>query len=273
MVSASGAPVLLRNEARAKLNLPPVPEGNEIITPLNVTVGGKPSPQVMPIQDPNGPEQDGSYREEEPKALTNGHKQLEVSTVPRVKGDMASQQRYIDEVAGGLERFYARQYRQVKGRKAFDRDKWDRELGDDLHGMVRSIVEREGGKYVARLAGDDFDMRQVENYLKAMAEGTAEGLNRVTAQDIRDLGVDDAFKRARGERAETAAAAIGTRATVFAREEAAKQAPFPESRTKTWVANTDRHASLNGATVALDASFGGIEPGSEPGCKCTAVIN
>lgn len=65
LVSAAGAPVMLRNEARAKLNLPPVDGGDELVTPLNVVVGEKPSPQVMPPQDPNRPAQDGSYRREQ----------------------------------------------------------------------------------------------------------------------------------------------------------------------------------------------------------------
>ena len=274
LVSAAGAPVLTRDEARAMLNRPPKEGGDELITPLNVTVGGKPSPQVMPVQDPNKPSQDGDYREDEgPKALPQA-KQLEVSTVPRVERDKAAQARYTDQVAGALEKFYANQYRQVKAAsKAVDSRDWDRKLGETLHTLVRSIVELEGGIYVPRLGGDDFDMRQVENYLKAMAEGTAEGLNRVTAQDVKDHGVDEAFDRARGERAEVAASAIGTRATVFARQEAARQAPLPETRVKTWVANTDRHSSLNGATVPLASSFGGIEPGSEPNCRCTAVIS
>jgi hypothetical protein len=263
---------MLTNEARARLNLPPVEDGDELVTPLNVTVGEKPSVDVMPPQNAIGPSQDGDHREEMEPAKTV--KQLAVSSVPRVQGDMDRQHRYIDEVAGTLERAYARQHRSLKGRKAtFDTDRWDRELGDTLYRQVRSIVDREGGLYVARLLGDDFDMRQVENFLKAMAQGAAEGINRVTAQDIVDLGVEDAMGRARGERAEVAAASIGTRATVFARVEAAKQAPNPELRTKTWVANTDRHAAMAGATVPVNQSFGGIEPGSEPGCKCTAVIN
>lgn len=270
LTSATGRPVLTTNEGRAMLNRPPIDGGDELVTPQNVLVGEnpKPSTDIMPIQDPNKPSQDGDYREQ-PKAV----KQLEVSTVPRLQADMGRQHRYTDEVAGMLERYYARQARSLqKADVKFDTDRWNRELGEDLHKMVRSIVEREGGLYVARLAGDDFDMRRVENYLKAMADGTAEGINGATLRDIRELGVLDALARARGERAEVAAASIGTRATVFARVEAAKQAPNPERRTKTWVANTDRHSGLNGATVALDASFGRIEPGSEPGCKCSISV-
>lgn len=40
-----GGPTMTRNEARARLNLPPIDGGNELIVPLNVTEGGQASPQ------------------------------------------------------------------------------------------------------------------------------------------------------------------------------------------------------------------------------------
>jgi hypothetical protein len=60
LVSATGRPVMTTNEGRAKLNLPPLDIGDDLITPLNVVAGEnpKPSPQVMPVQDPNKPPQD-----------------------------------------------------------------------------------------------------------------------------------------------------------------------------------------------------------------------
>jgi HK97 family phage portal protein len=42
--TAVGAPWLLRNEARARMNLPAIDGGNELITPMNVLVGGMASP-------------------------------------------------------------------------------------------------------------------------------------------------------------------------------------------------------------------------------------
>lgn len=39
-----GAPWMTRNEARSRLNLPPVEDGDELITPLNVLEGGQASP-------------------------------------------------------------------------------------------------------------------------------------------------------------------------------------------------------------------------------------
>jgi hypothetical protein len=40
-----GGPWMTRNEARARMNLPQVPDGDELITPLNVTTGGQASPR------------------------------------------------------------------------------------------------------------------------------------------------------------------------------------------------------------------------------------
>lgn len=43
--TSTGAPWLLRNEARALQNLPALPDGDELVTPLNVLVGGQASPR------------------------------------------------------------------------------------------------------------------------------------------------------------------------------------------------------------------------------------
>ena len=43
--SAVGAPWMLRDEARSKVNLGKVPGGDQLVTPLNVLVGGQASPQ------------------------------------------------------------------------------------------------------------------------------------------------------------------------------------------------------------------------------------
>jgi HK97 family phage portal protein len=60
--SAVGAPWMTRNEARARANMPAVPEGDDLITPLNVIVGGQTSPQdgttEKPGLPPNAPPQD-----------------------------------------------------------------------------------------------------------------------------------------------------------------------------------------------------------------------
>jgi hypothetical protein len=139
-------------------------------------------------------------------------------------------------------------------------------------------VELEGGIYTSRLGGDDFDMRYTENWLAAQAAKVAKALNDQTQADVNESGVEAAFDRAFNERLEVAAVSIGTRSTVWAREEAAKKhAPFPESRVKTWIPHTDRHAELGGKSVPLRQSweFEGhkLEPGSAVNCACTLVIS
>lgn len=51
--TAVGAPWLLRNEARARMNLPALDGGDDLITPLNVLVGGMASPTDT-APDPSG---------------------------------------------------------------------------------------------------------------------------------------------------------------------------------------------------------------------------
>lgn len=69
-VQATGRPVLTTNEARAMDNRAPVAGGDELVTPLNVTVGGQPSPN-----DPAGTGADNEdagtddQPEDAPKAL------------------------------------------------------------------------------------------------------------------------------------------------------------------------------------------------------------
>jgi hypothetical protein len=287
LTSAAGRPWRTVNETRAGEDLPPIDGGDELTIPTNVMLAGDlepgatarpllPAPNVMPPQDPNKPAQDGSHREE-PKSLVkavDGTVNPE-NRVPqfssRARADMGRQRRYINEVQNLLLRFYKRQADALGG-KAFDSERWNRELSRDLEKAISSIVEREGGNYVGRLGGDDFDTRQTDHYITAMAGGAAEALNRVTQRDVEAETPRDAVDRAMHQRAAVAGGQIGARATVFARVEAAKQAPDQQFRSKTWIADTERHGDLDGVSVPLESDWGGIEPGSEPNCQCSVSV-
>ncbi len=268
MTSAAGRPWATVNEIRARENLPAIDGGDELTIPLNVMLqgGALPAPNVMPLQDPNKPPQDGSYRLNGAKALSPG------TLIPHRAADMERQRGYIAEAKGILDRFYARQAREVKSKGTLDASRWDRELTDDLHGFLTRIVDREASIYTLRLAGQNFDLGQVEHYVKAMAEGIATNLNAATERDAVETSLAEALNRAQAERAGIAAAGIGARATLFARREAAAQAPGTEHRRQVWIADTDRHADLDGVAVPLDSDWGGISPGSEPNCACSASI-
>jgi HK97 family phage portal protein len=277
LVSATGRPVMLTNEARAKINLPPVDGGDELVTPQNVTVGEKPSVDVMPVQDPNKPEQDGSYRTEQPKALTKAE---EFEPLPQLhpgrKGDLDRQHRNIDLAQAAVERHFTRLHRALRAderrKSATDWSRWDQEFTKDINRVVEDIVEREGTIYAFKLGGT-FDMGRVTKYLQAMSEGVAEGINGTIRDEITELGLDGALAR-RAQHVESAGAGLGAGATRWAREEAARQSPGTENRVKTWIPHTKRHAQFGGQTVPLGADWpAGFAPGSAPGCRCTQAID
>jgi hypothetical protein len=115
-------------------------------------------------------------------------------------------------------------------------------------------------------------MSRVQNYLRAMAEGAAEGINGTIRSEIEDLGVDVALGK-RAQHVTSAGAGLGAAATRWAREEAARQSPDVSRRVKIWVANSERHAEFDGTTVGLDELWpAGFAPGGAPGCLCTQSI-
>jgi HK97 family phage portal protein len=286
LVSATGRPVMLTNEARAKVNLPPVDGGDELVTPSNVVVGEKPSVDVMPIQNPNGPAQDGSARdgdlpEVSRRAIVRKSEEYDDFQVlhPGLKDELERQHRAIDHFKGVVERHFSRFDRIAQGKAANGREitkkdweKWDRELGEDLKTALAGEVGREGAIYAMKLGGGDFDMRRVENYLAAMAENAAKAVNQTVRDEISELGFDIAMTN-RATHVESIGAGLGTSMTRFARDEAAKQAPGYEARVKTWIPNTSRHAAYAGQTVPVGANWpAGFAPGAAPGCKCSLSI-
>jgi HK97 family phage portal protein len=299
LVSASGRAVMTTDEARAKLNLPPIDGGDELVTPLNVIVGEKPSPAVMPVQDPNKPPQDGSYRSDQgqtPIPSENAGKALYAAQDasqppanefeplpqfhPRRAADLERQHRHVDAMQAAVQRHYNRLERSLREktlRKApepTDWSRWDREFATDLRRALRSIVQAEGDVYALKLgAPRAFDMAYVRHYLAAMAEGAAEAINATIRSEIETVGLDDAMGRA-PQHVASSGASLGVASTTFARDEAAKQAPDYEGRVKTWVADTGRHAEFDGDTVAIGEDWpAGFAPGSAPGCKCTMMIS
>jgi hypothetical protein len=140
---------MVTNEARAKLNLPPIDGGDELVTPMNVIVGDnpKPSPQVMPVQDPNAPAQDGSHREQ-PKALRRPRN----TPAQGRPGAQLPQHR----PRAGRRRAPLRPPRALARKqkaKAIDWARWDREFSDDIHQLVdRHRREVEGSIYAFKLS-------------------------------------------------------------------------------------------------------------------------
>ena len=286
LTSAAGGPVLTRNEARALINQPKMPEGDELITPLNVTVGGKPSPQVMPIQNPLKPEQDGSFRKE---AISNGHrKQIEAPRLllPRRVEKADRRDAYQSELEKVIVAWVDRYEKSVKSArfsvKARRDERWAMELADDLLAEAKRIVAREGSIESARL-GSDFDPAMIVNYLTEWTGRKATEVQKALVDNLRaaerdpDLDAEHVFDTARSADSPRAAMGLATGFSAWATEEAGRQAPDAPRRLKMWIVtcgNSD-HPEYDGMTAPLGQTFdNGYEgpPADHPGCQCALEI-
>jgi len=267
ITSAVGRPWLTANEARSMENRPPLDGGDDLVTPLNVLVGGVPAPNVMPPQNPNGPPQDGSHRE---KALI----------LPRQRAQQARRDRYGDEFTALLIRHYERQERALKSAKAISPRRWQQwinELAADLEALLRKSVQAEGDVSITRFGGEAFDLGQVRNYLHAEALGVADGTTSATREKLAELTAAEVYADAIDHRAPDAGQNLGTKASSFAAIEAAKQAPGATDRVKTWIvtAPNSAHPEMNGETVQLQQNFSNGRSGppyEHPRCECLLSI-
>ncbi len=277
ITAAVGAPWLLRNEARAMENRPPVDGGDDLIVPLNVIEEGpdspaRPAPNVMPIQDPNGPMQDGSHRESARKPETKA------LFLRRREAQVQRRRSYAADLEATRNRLLARQEGAFRAKASVPESRWrtwNQEFADDLEVEIRRIVEREGDLTAQRLGQLAFDARVTTNYVRAMAEGIAEQTNAVTRAQLAET--DDVAATFDSRRSESAAWALSTASSGigFAQAEAAKQDSSP--RMKTWVVVSDNsaHPEMDGETVPLDQPFsnGSYGPPAEhPGCECLMEV-
>lgn len=282
MSSAVGAPWMTRNEARAMRNLPLIDGGDELVTPLNVLVGGQASPQDS-IASP--------YNALEP---------AKKSQPTRVKG--APEDADAREIKDALVKFFERQARSVIPRLKKDRfpdwwdsDRWEKELADDLEPIFyRQAVKR--GRRVTDSIGGEFDGAMITAYIATMAMGKSKAINNVTYRELRTaldgdisedaLGstVQGVFDKAVEVRAETSGVSFATAITGFATLEACQQNAGNRAITKQWVVTSDNprpsHAMMDGETVPYDEEFsnGARYPGEhnldpEETCNCMCQMD
>jgi HK97 family phage portal protein len=305
LVSVSGGPILTRNEARGMEGLEALddPEADELITPLNVTVGGKPSPHVMPVQDPNGPPQDGSHRSEVPvpeepsedppaksASVETKASELEVKAITLAR--RANQERrrdnYASDYEGVFSRHFSRQQKTMQSKAAESADaaseRWNEELASDLLTAFNRQVGHEGDVAATRLGLAGFDMGQVKHYLEAKAQNIAQNVNEATVANLqaKEATTADVFDVARSERAVNLGMTISTQLSGFSHTEAAKQDPTVSQRMKTWYVTSakSRHPELDGETVPLFNEFSNGEqmPGDggdineTAGCQCLVEV-
>lgn len=271
MSTMVGAPIMTRDEGRARFNLPALGgDAEALVTPLNVLIGGQASPQDS-----------GSQNRRSGLALVKAR-------APRTHEARAEQV---------LAAFFDRQERALrsalgaKSRDWWDGERWDRELSEDLL-KVGLLVSTTAAKATLDRAGIDdseYDEDRTVPWLTEVAARSASSINETTAGrveaalDGEDGDVDAAFD-GQAARAGAIATALVTTFSGFGSVEAASQTR--RGATKTWVTGKNprpEHAAMDGETVGLDGQFsnGASWPGDGAnlgaddlaGCNCSLVIN
>lgn len=298
--TATGAPWLLRSEARARMNLPEVPGLDQPIVPLNVLVGGQASPTDSAPPEPGELARPRFAHRRGAKALPRYLTGWEAKHV-EVLNDF-----FLRQSSSVLSRLGAGQ----EVAAAFDATRWDGELSTDLFAVALAMAEDVGGA-VAEDFGAEFDPALVEGWLAENARIAAEGINQATyealvaagsgiprtgelarpkvaglddvdavTEDTAEDALADVFSLALTVRVAQIATSRATSIGQWSRLEGAGQAGV---RSKTWNVNStsSRHADLDGQTVALGETFsnGAQWPGDPSlgvdetaGCLCSLTF-
>lgn len=266
MSTLVGRPVMTANEGRARLNLSKLDEGDGLVTPLNVMIGGQPNPQ-NPLTEPNATEPDPAAQA--PPATDSAGAGQASHGLIRVKA-MPSQDA-TDGLESALSKFFARQESVVVsklGGKAswWGADRWNKELASDLFPLATGLAA-EAGKQAMEEIGenpDDYDEDRTLEYMLVYSAGVSAAINSSTFEKIKEaLGRDNplaavksTFKWFRESRAKQLAQTSSTQLGGFGTQEAVKQKQ--KEGTKTWITGFNprgQHKSLNGETVDLYGEF------------------
>ncbi len=269
-----GGPYLTRNEARARVNLPALPGGDELIVPLNVIIGGQASPTDS--APPKG--RTGLFDGARLAIGDRGHKALAkaAATAP-----------HVDAHRVAFAAHFADQQAAADGGDDLTGEEWDLALSDRLEPLAVALAADVGGKS-AEDHGGSWDAARAATYLALGALYAAKNVNLTTAGQYAtaaDTGDTTGFWADTIEtRSAVDAEARVDSVSQFAVHEGAKQAG---AATKTWVTTSTRarpsHAALSGQTVGIDDTFGnGLrwprdsesgDPAETAGCDCDLEFN
>ncbi len=280
--TAVGGPWMTRNEARAEENKPPIEGGDEMITPLNVLIGGQASPRD------SAPDGTNARVVELPKARAALAKAAEDDLPDEVVD-------WFEQHVQVLSTHFGRQENSVVAalgagnsiESIFAQARWNRELKADLLELAEAMTV-ELGTAVADEFNGGFDPGAdgVGEYLDENARIAAENVNFATQRELEDLDPDDAdfldnvrnvFAVAAGSRAAQVAVSRVTGVGNFARREGAKQGG---AQYKVWNVRSlsSRHPRMDGQKVGIDEEFsnGARWPGDaslsddeRAGCVCS----
>ena len=295
--SSVGAPWMTRNEARARFNMPAIDDGNAIVTPLNVVLGGLAGANDTDptIERYNALETLTKAREVKARGVPDSQGAREITnTIARFEKRQSS--RGLQEISkaekgGGVSI-------KADAPEWWDGERWDRELSTDLFPVFMKLAAKQGraGMRALGLDSDDFDTERIEAYIKKMCDGKAAAVNAVTlkqlqkaldgdySEDAEGHTPEGVFKKAETDRANMEGVSFATAVSGWALLEACRQHPARASqKLKTWIVTSSNprasHAAMNGETVQYDAPFsnGAYFPGDkdlipEESCNCQCEV-
>lgn len=276
--SATGAPWLTRNEARALENRPPIRGGDALVTPLNVIVGGQASPRDSGSQNRSGAGVETKAAPEDVRVRMV--RDVFVSHFERQARVVRNRLGLKDELSDFITWWNGRGF--------------DRELRDDLFRVAVAVSEDVAESTLDSIGfgPDAYDVDATLAFLRSVMDRVANQVNSTTLSqlvvalnaDDRAAAVDNVFTKATSSRADDSADTLATTVAGFATVEAAKQVAGDKAR-KRWVVNSanprPEHAAMDGETVPIDSNFSnGLPwPGSfsadvdeVAGCQCSVEV-
>lgn len=305
--SAVGAPFLSRNEARARLDLPAIEGGDELIVPLNVLEGGLASPRdTDPGKERYNSEAVMLIKQIASEVIEEKAKGLalkaddEKPEEPAPEGRKASAEPDEEDAKILVEvykSFFKRQSKSIlpkigAGAEWWDEKRWNSELADDLFAKAFDISVETARKAIKELWDDgEYDPNRTEAYIRKMCERRAEMVNQTTYKELQealeadedDEGVkatpEGVFENAEENRSESAGDAFATALCSWSLMEACRQNGSGQKVYKTWVVTSSNprasHAHMNGETVPYDEPFsnGAMWPGDIDNLSVEEVAN
>lgn len=292
--TAVGAPWMSRDEARALRNMPAIPGGDQLVTPLNVLIGGQASPTDSGTQNQGPKDGEAALL----KWALAESRAREAAAFAATKAVTTEAQR--EQVTRVLKAFMERQGKSVLsaigsgGEDWWDGERWDRELTDDLTRVSHTIASILGKAEAERLGyPDGYDPDRTVEFLQTVMGRKAANINETTRKHVEaQLAADggDPATVYSGDnvatRAGVLAAGLGTFLGSFGTGEAARQIAYDHggSPTKTWITGSNprpSHASVSGETVGIDEPFSngcmwpgdGADVDEVAGCNCAVDIS
>lgn len=286
----TGAPVRTVNEARRMLNLPPVPGGDELIVPLNVTRGGLASPTDT---GPKArPALDRAKAARPMFALAAGHDQASDTAALRLVADLRE---YFGRQAGRVLKALGDGDSPGSLATAFDVDLEVTDLSGVLYAHSVAIANL-GADSVLDVYNPDregFAYDVLQPWLSKAANGTATGIvsNEQDAVSAVLFGVDDwrgevgrLYDQTLATAPEFWGRTVQTSAFNFGSADAAKASGLGFKTWKHVAGKTSRseHAAMDGQKVPIGDVFSngarwpgdpGVGPDENAQCRCRVVFS